>query len=715
MYLPIAPFATNLHLNPRTTLHVTKPNNSSLRHAVFGAIAALVLLLLGSGGWWYLSNHIKSVVAQKISGTSQRLKIPMSYTKLRLTPLALRIEGLTIGNHDEVLISKLDATVHLNPFAGKFLELSTVSLDRISIRQEPKDVGTTPLSSVTLAEQSLPEAAAQKLKIIDKAFAALPFDEFTIRGGHVRLMNQDGSPRIEAKGLRFFLDKAKKRVVFRVDTILKDAAIIDRFIQGRFEAQDDEYLYFVRRKKSLTSATNLWAISGSLDGDISEARVLTEINSIPAWISPILPEIIAKQPNYSMRIDLSLHRQDLNFEFDGSVQSLGSKIKVPLISRSELGPIRFDMDIHGSYKHKTKNLLVDSFTVTLPHRKTAVYGETPFTITGRSNINFSDELSRSSLSAEVTLPHISCQTVLDAVPEGVLPEIEDFKLAGDVSGKIIIQKAAIQDERLSYRVIDEKVNCSIKSSPEKYSANTLLGPLTITPKTQGPYGRPAMTMGPLSPNFTPLDSIAGIVTHAFVSAEDAGFFQHRGIDPSAIESALKRNLVEQRVAVGGSTITMQLVKNLFLSQDRTLARKAQELFLAWHLEQILSKERILELYLNIVEFGPGIYGITDAAKHFFDKHPDQLNLVESAYLALLLPSPKLRYQYFCSGSLTPNFKGMLHGLIRRMHRLSRISGDTYNQYAYAPITFNETGRINAKPTCDRIAEAVRSKKAQSKL
>ena len=143
---------------------------------------------------------------------------------------------------------------------------------------------------------------------------------------------------------------------------------------------------------------------------------------------------------------------------------------------------------------------------------------------------------------------------------------------------------------------------------------------------------------------------------------------------------------------------MQTVKNLFLTPERTMSRKAQEIFLAWHLEQILSKERILEIYVNIVELGPGIYGVTTASQRFFGKSPDGLNLVEAAYLANLLPSPKIRDRYFCQGRVTANFRELVNGLLKRMVNLRHITSEHFLQAVSAPIEFNEDARLSA-PDC----------------
>jgi len=149
------------------------------------------------------------------------------------------------------------------------------------------------------------------------------------------------------------------------------------------------------------------------------------------------------------------------------------------------------------------------------------------------------------------------------------------------------------------------------------------------------------------------DQISPNLKRAVIASEDAGFLNHGGVDWSAIESAWQRNARRQQQAaqrktpstrapriIGGSTITQQLAKNLLLSGERQMLRKGQELVLALMLETFLSKERILEIYLNSVEWGEGVFGAEAAAQRYFKKPASKLTAHEAARLAVMLPSPK---------------------------------------------------------------------------
>ena len=146
------------------------------------------------------------------------------------------------------------------------------------------------------------------------------------------------------------------------------------------------------------------------------------------------------------------------------------------------------------------------------------------------------------------------------------------------------------------------------------------------------------------------DQISGNLKRAVIASEDAGFMEHHGVEWDAVQKAWQRNAkAEARAAgshskpakiYGGSTITQQLAKNLLLSGERNFLRKGQELVLAQLLELMLSKQRILEIYLNNVEWGQGVFGAEAAARHYFHKSAAQLNPAEAARLAAMLPAPK---------------------------------------------------------------------------
>jgi membrane peptidoglycan carboxypeptidase len=181
-----------------------------------------------------------------------------------------------------------------------------------------------------------------------------------------------------------------------------------------------------------------------------------------------------------------------------------------------------------------------------------------------------------------------------------------------------------------------------------------------------------MTTGPGTGNWASLFETSPYLVHSVLAHEDSAFFGHSGFARWAIRDALVKNLKERRFVVGASTITMQLAKNLFLHREKYLARKVQEVLLTWWLESALDKARILELYLNVIEYGPAIYGIRQASEHYFGRDPEELSLAESAFLACILPNPKLYHQQYERRELSSSMKNRMRRLIMHMAARGRI-------------------------------------------
>lgn len=175
-----------------------------------------------------------------------------------------------------------------------------------------------------------------------------------------------------------------------------------------------------------------------------------------------------------------------------------------------------------------------------------------------------------------------------------------------------------------------------------------------------------------------LKEISKYAKWSIILSEDWGFYDHQGIDVNQMRVALDEMLEGARFR-GASTITQQTVKNIFLSEERTLWRKIHEIILSQKLERVVSKDRILEVYLNSIEFGPGIYGIRAASLHYFKKSPQHLNPKEGAFLAMMLPSPKKYYSSFKKRELSPFASARIKAILGKLRMAKVISRDTYEE------------------------------------
>ncbi len=192
---------------------------------------------------------------------------------------------------------------------------------------------------------------------------------------------------------------------------------------------------------------------------------------------------------------------------------------------------------------------------------------------------------------------------------------------------------------------------------------------------------------PKDESYVRLRDVSLFARYAVIVSEDGAFYTHQGIDWFEMRESFERNWERGGFARGGSTITQQLAKNVYLSGEKSLLRKAREALIALQIESLLSKDEILEKYLNVVEFGPKLFGIKNAARKYFGKSPSELMVAESAFLAFLLPNPKHYSVSFDRKRLSPFARSQMKIVIERLYRFKKISEEDYHAGLYQLANF----------------------------
>jgi len=303
------------------------------------------------------------------------------------------------------------------------------------------------------------------------------------------------------------------------------------------------------------------------------------------------------------------------------------------------------------------------------------------------SFNVSGSYDSEWIRGKVQMPRIRCQDLLDSIPLAMKPTINGMKLEGDMSWEIHGDVDIPDKSNTSIRV-KLKNGCKVVSVPDAISIARLRKPFKR-------YVYDAnnelveIENGPGIPGWTPIALTSMFIPIAVRTMEDPSFMAHRGFDIQAIENSIRDNIKEGRFAKGASTISMQLAKNLWLNRDKTISRKVQEAFLTIYLEQKLRKDEILELYINVVEFGPDLYGIGKASLHYFKKHSANLTLGQAMFLMSILPKPK-NYYFDANGGLTPGKLKFLHRAMKAMRDRKIISEDEYQQGIREVITFGQS-------------------------
>lgn len=288
-----------------------------------------------------------------------------------------------------------------------------------------------------------------------------------------------------------------------------------------------------------------------------------------------------------------------------------------------------------------------------------VLGEIPFDVTAQ--IDTRGEAPTARLTAKTTKA-ISGEALSSSIPAGLLPHLAPLEFGGAVGFegefkvdmahlKRMVLKAKVDTKRLVVEGMNPTIN--FDALRESFETRFVMPDDTVLTRT----------VGPLTERWVALEDMPPLLPLAVVSQEDGGFFRHSGISMLHLRGSLIRNLERGRFARGGSTLSMQLARNLFLNRTKTLSRKLEEFVLTWKLEALFEKEELMALYLNVVEFGPDIFGIREAALAYFERTPAQLTPTQIVFITRLLPAPRRYHGQLEKKKLTRRYAKSMNRLL----------------------------------------------------
>jgi hypothetical protein len=301
---------------------------------------------------------------------------------------------------------------------------------------------------------------------------------------------------------------------------------------------------------------------------------------------------------------------------------------------------------------------------------------------------------------------INAQDIFDSFPTGMFESLEGMKVSGKLNYtlNLFMNSAHVDDLIFDSRL--SKDNFRILKYG-KADLGKLNRPFIYIPYEKG-KPMPPHDISPSSSDFTPLNEISQDLRNAVMTAEDPSFYRNHGFVDESIRKSIITDFKEKKFKRGGSTISMQLIKNAFLSRNKTLSRKIEEILIVWLIENngIMSKNRMLEVYFNIIEWGRGIYGIREAARYYFAKSPAELTLGESIFLASIVPKPKAGlYAFQPDGTLRQG----LHGYFNLIGRLMASKGLTErdsNAYGFYNVRLREGLRREMAPIDTAVADSL---------
>ena len=306
---------------------------------------------------------------------------------------------------------------------------------------------------------------------------------------------------------------------------------------------------------------------------------------------------------------------------------------------------------------------------------------------GSTIIDISGETSPSLFKISAEMREQECQALIESIPSEIIPKlVPGTKMKGKVAWRISVD-VDLPNRKKPKVSMWLKNQCAVLAVPDPLSIARLKKPFEREVYT--PDGKKkTITGGPGTEGWVPLTRVSRFIPLAIRTTEDPGFPYHRGFLIEAFERSLEQNITAGRFLRGGSTVTMQLAKNLWLARDKTLSRKIQEAILTTYLEQRLTKDEIMELYVNVVEFGPDIYGIGKASEHYFSKNPASLTLSQSLFLSSVLPRPK-GVQFSPDTKLPKPRMEFIHSMMKLMLERGYIEQEQYDTAIKETPTFGE--------------------------
>jgi hypothetical protein len=368
--------------------------------------------------------------------------------------------------------------------------------------------------------------------------------------------------------------------------------------------------------------------------------------------------------------------------FDGQIALRSISVKQPRLSAEPLRGIDFAVSARGLLDDAGR-LRVDDAQLDMGALHVRTHG------------TIEESRDHFGLSLAVDVAPAACQALLDSTPQGLLPTVRSARMTGTfgATSRVSFDTRTIDKLVLEYAIDDR---CKLAEVPTDLAHERFTSSFTY--RTYHPDGTPSdTTTGPGTTAWTDLDDISPFMVAAVLTTEDGAFYKHHGFNHSAIRNSAAANLKARRFVRGASTITMQLAKNLFLSREKTLSRKIEELILTDYLEQAFRKDDMMELYLNVIEFGPDVYGVTRAAEYYFGRKPEELNLPECFFLASIMPSPVRYGRLRDKGQVSEGWMKHLQTLMEIAAKNGKISRAELTEGLAQPIVFTKPGDPRPEP------------------
>lgn len=508
-------------------------------------------------------------------------------------------------------IQKLSTSVRFMPLFAGDMQLGTLFIENGLVQLTKK--GDRKNFSAFLKKEKNPSTSAEKqkrdyadlaYKLISKALNLVPTD-------------------MEIKNLTFKLDDNGKKAKIN----LQKLRLADKQLDTSIDVQTNTF-------------QQKWRIAGFADPRNSKADIAFTNRDTGAIKVPYFDERFNLKSSFdSIRIKVdNISKSGGILNIDGTSSIANLSVNHPKIATKDVLFKKAGFDFH---------FVLDENNIGIDSSSTAVLNKIKF----HPYLNLNTETD-TIYAMKVAIPTMKAQDFIESLPTGLFTHFEGMEAEGAFDYHLDFEFNKNKPNALVFESKINKKDFKIIKYGEA-DLNKINAPFTYRAIENDKLQRPIF-VGSSNPNYTPLSEISPYLRKSVLTTEDPSFFSHHGFITEAFKQSIIKNIKTKKFSRGGSTISMQLVKNVFLTREKTLSRKLEEILLVYILEnnRIVSKERMLEVYFNIIEWGPNIYGIGEASQFYFQKHPSQLSLNECLFLASIVPRPKgFMWKFDNSGNL----------------------------------------------------------------
>lgn len=623
-----------------------------------------------------------------------KINIPKKYIKtgawaLGIIIILLMITGIVAYNKREALlkkmmakaISKADNDYGLDVKIAEygFNGLSTVHMKNISVVPKDRDTLTT-ISDMTIG-----------VKLFPLIFGDVKLSEIDLNAGKLNIVFKDSLSNLD------FLLKRKKKdnqeqktktslgdlahnLLNQVLYKIPDNMQIKDFLLN-INDNDTAKLTFLTSSATIddgklnstilvNGTESTWHINGTVKPGKKQMDIMLFADNKKVELPYLERKLHAKFSFDTVRTEMkNADYSGDDFKISGSWSIKNLLINHPKIASNDIvvadAKIEADMLIGKNY------IALDS-TSTVFLKKASIHPYIKYTLSPNK-----------IYEVKLHAPEQDAQEIISAFPQGLFESLDGMQVRGKISYDLNFHLDSALPDSVKFTSSLTPLNFKIlkwgKTDLQKMNKD-----FVYTPYERGKPMRDIL-IGPGNPNYTPLSEVSSNFKNAILTSEDPSFFTHKGFVQESIRKSIAVNFKAKKFVRGGSTISMQLVKNMFLSRQKTISRKVEEILIVWLIENnnLVSKNRMLEVYFNIIEMGQNIYGIGEATRYYFGKKPSDLNIGEGIFLANIVPRPKIAlYKFKDNGGLKdylyPYFKFI--GKIMAGRGLTPVDSNGYGFY-----------------------------------